>query len=182
MLLLTAAVRVCSAGDANDLARENAELKQRVEKLENDLAELKKMVVQQGQAAKAETQAAAAAQGEVKSSTIPQLSDADLQKILAMVKKDTDKKKPVWSNLDIQLYGYIKVDASYDSSRITTGNYAVYADSELQNKNNREFNLTANQTRLGLRIFGPNEPESSAEIVPVESEITTSFCTSLFAR
>jgi len=72
--------------------------------------------------------------------------------------KPADQKpagKPLWSGLDIQLYGYIKGDASYDNSRTTSGNYVVWANNEASNSNDDEFNLTANETRLGLAISGP---------------------------
>lgn len=66
----------------------------------------------------------------------------------------------VWSNLDVQLYGYLKLDASYDDSRTTPGNYVKWVDSETDTslgvpKNDDEFNMTANQTRIGLKIKGP---------------------------
>jgi len=77
--------------------------------------------------------------------------------IAAESQRDTEGKKPVWSALDIQLYGYIKADASYDSSKTHPGNYALWVDSEATNKNDDEFNLTANQTRLGMKITGPKD-------------------------
>jgi hypothetical protein len=64
-------------------------------------------------------------------------------------------KRPLWSMLDIQFYGYIKGDAAYDTSRTTTGNYVTWVNSEATNDDDDEFNLTANETRLGLRIGGP---------------------------
>jgi hypothetical protein len=64
-------------------------------------------------------------------------------------------KNPLWSSLDIQFYGYVKADASYDNSRTVPGNYVLYVDSEEANNNDNEFNLTANQTRLGFNVNGP---------------------------
>jgi hypothetical protein len=69
------------------------------------------------------------------------------------------KKKSVWSSLDIQLYGYLKADAAYDTARVNPGNYIVYVDSFPNNANDDEFNLTANQSRLGLKIAGPENPK-----------------------
>ncbi len=69
--------------------------------------------------------------------------------------KEPPATKSVWSNLDVQLYGYIKGDASYDTSRTTAGNYVLYVDSEATRNNDDEFNMTANQTRLGFNINGP---------------------------
>ena len=69
----------------------------------------------------------------------------------------TPEKKPVWSNLDIQLYGKIKLDAAYDSSRTDVGNFARWVDAENLNPNDEQFNLTANETRLGMLLTGPDD-------------------------
>lgn len=103
-----------------DLANENAELKNRVENLERQVQALA------GGATEAGTATA-----------------------------DAAAKKPVWSNLDIQFYGFIKGDASYDSSSAYPGNYVVWTDSEANNNNDDKFNLTANETRLGFKVNGP---------------------------
>ncbi|MHC4751100.1 MAG: DcaP family trimeric outer membrane transporter, partial [Planctomycetota bacterium] len=107
-----------AASDSN-LAKENTELQQRVEKLDKELKELKRTVMQQTGAA------------------------------------ETQTPKPVWSNLDIQLYGYLKLDAAYDTSRTDNGNYAKWVEPENNNKNDDQFNMTANQSRFGMKITGP---------------------------
>ncbi|MBN1974843.1 MAG: hypothetical protein JW787_14480 [Sedimentisphaerales bacterium] len=66
----------------------------------------------------------------------------------------TLEHKPVWSSLDIQFYGYLKLDAAYDTSRIETGNYAKWVTRENQNDDDDQFNMTANETRLGFLING----------------------------
>ena len=162
---------VCRADSGVDLAKENAELKKRVDKLETELEELKKMVMKQGQpaeAAKAEAkpvQPTAAPQGEQKPTVMPQpfdhaqgrLSEADMKKILDAVQKETAKKKMVWSDLDIQIYGNIRLDASYDSSQVEPGNFIKWVRREITNKNDNQFDMTANQTRLGMRLNGPDD-------------------------
>lgn len=65
------------------------------------------------------------------------------------------EKKPVTSSLDVEIYGYVKLDAAHDDSRISVGNYARWVESESVNRNDDVFNMTANETRLGLRIKGP---------------------------
>lgn len=65
------------------------------------------------------------------------------------------KQKGLWSGLDIQFYGYVKADISYDDSRTNPGNFVVWVNSEATNNNDDEFNLTANQTRMGFNISGP---------------------------
>ena len=81
-----------------------------------------------------------------------------LKKIVAQQTGTTSDTlpKPVWSNLDIQLYGYLKLDMAYDSSRIDNGNYAKWVDSESTNDDDNQFNMTANETRLGMLINGPD--------------------------
>lgn len=61
----------------------------------------------------------------------------------------------VSSKYGANLYGYVKLDSIYDDSHIKNGNYALYANSEAGNNNDNEFNITANQTRFGLNLFGP---------------------------
>jgi len=51
-------------------------------------------------------------------------------------------------------YGYIKVDASWDSAPISVGNFARWVESSESFIEDSNFNLTARQTRLGLRVSG----------------------------
>ena len=39
-------------------------------------------------------------------------------------------EKPLTSGLNVALYGYVKLDAAYDSSRISAGNFARWVESE----------------------------------------------------
>jgi len=74
-----------------------------------------------------------------------------------------EAKKNVWANLDIELYGFIKADASYSDSRTYPGNYVVWVEAEdnmstdpgVAAVDDDEFNLTANETRFGFKIKGP---------------------------
>lgn len=154
ILLGTAAIMtataVCLANGNTDLARENAQLRSRVEKLEKDVEQLKKMVMQQ-------VKPAAAVKDETRSVPPPKLGEIQLQKTAPEIQKDAEGKKYTWSGLDIQLYGYLKLDAAYDTSRIDNGNYAKWVQSEGTNDNDDQFNMTANETRLGMRISGPQE-------------------------
>jgi len=72
----------------------------------------------------------------------------------------------VWSNLEIEIYGYIKLDGSYDTSRTNAGNFARWVLSENgattaagtgAARDDDQFNMTANQTRLGLKITNPRD-------------------------
>ena len=109
---------VSFADSVDDMAKENAELRKRVENLEKELAEIKTLLKAQA----AEPKAIAPRPGDAKAVAIPELNEADIEKIAALVNKNKDRK-PIWSTLDIQLYGYIKVDAAYDTTRTAPGNY-----------------------------------------------------------
>lgn len=67
-----------------------------------------------------------------------------------------DSKKSILSTVGVELYGYLKLDAAFDTSRIDVGNYArwVFSESSVR-RGDSQFSLTANQTRLGLRFSGP---------------------------
>src|ERR1041384_2616518 len=54
-------------------------------------------------------------------------------------------EKPLTSGLSVALYGYVKLDAAYDSSRISAGNFARWVESEPTRRNDNEFNITATQ-------------------------------------
>ncbi len=120
VVLVIFAAGFSRAANAGGMAKENTELRQKVDQLDKELEGLKKIVAQQT------------------GTTVDTLP------------------KPVWSNLDIQLYGYLKLDSAYDSSRINNGNYAKWVESESTNDDDNQFNMTANETRLGMLINGPD--------------------------
>jgi len=120
LMLLACIGTISLAADKDDLARENAELRQKLNQIDMELQGLKQTVMQK--------------------------SDGSMD----------PSPKPVWSNLDIQLYGYLKFDAAYDSSRIDNGDYAKWVEDESANDDDDQFNMTANETRLGMRINGPD--------------------------
>jgi hypothetical protein len=53
------------------------------------------------------------------------------------------------------IYGYIKLDASYDSAMTNDGNYVYVVMPYAEGEEDDEFNMTAKQTRLGLKFEGP---------------------------
>ena len=71
-------------------------------------------------------------------------------------KKPGEEKMPVQSTVKVDLYGYIKLDAAWDQARIDQGNYARWVLSEDGRENDSQFNMTANQTRIGLKFRGPD--------------------------
>ncbi len=92
-----------------------------------------------------------------------------LDKELEELKKDLMQKeepapilRPVLSNLDIQLYGYVKLDAAYDTSQTDDGNFAKWVEREDLNPDDDQFNMTANQSRFGMNITGPDNGDMEA--------------------
>jgi len=79
----------------------------------------------------------------------------------------TPVKGNVWANLDVQLYGFIKADASWDDSKVTPGNYVAWVESENGSpsgsgstafgatRNDDEFNMTMKETRFGFKLKVP---------------------------
>ena len=56
--------------------------------------------------------------------------------------------------LDVDLYGYFKLDLSYDEAPTANGDYAKWVKPE--SDGDGDFNSTVNQTRLGLKVQGPD--------------------------
>jgi hypothetical protein len=56
-------------------------------------------------------------------------------------------------------YGYIKLDAIYDSQRVKNGELAYYVMPKEAGKDDDEFNMTARETRFGLDLSGPDTPD-----------------------
>ena len=101
----------------------------------------------------------------------------ELDKELQEIKQDLMQRKdtvaaptlhPVLSNLDIQLYGYLKLDAAYDTSQTDDGNFAKWVEREDLNQDDDQFNMTANQSRFGMNITGP---ENGAMITSGRAEV-----------
>lgn len=53
------------------------------------------------------------------------------------------------------IYGYIKLDASYDTAMTNDGDYVYVVLPYAEGEEDDEFNMTAKQTRLGIMFKGP---------------------------
>lgn len=60
--------------------------------------------------------------------------------------------------LKVSMYGYLKLDAAHDSTLVSTGNFIRWVETSSRVDDDPHFSLTARQTRLGLRLSGPNKP------------------------
>jgi len=119
VLFVLAPLSMAEEGDSN------AELLERLQKLEKELSTLK-----------------AAASEAVHS---PQ--------------EDTEKPS-ILSSINAKLYGYIKVDAAYETHATFPGNFSLWVQSAKDNRHDDQFILTANQTRVGLELGGPKLGDS----------------------
>ncbi len=137
----------CPASGADD-----ADTNKRLKALEQQVGQLTELVKQQAQALQATQQA--------NRELTAKLSDEDRAVAKAEVMKAADKRSSkranLWANIDVQLYGKIKADAAFDTSRTNTGNFARWVEHESTNRDDHELNITAKETRLGLRFTGPN--------------------------
>ncbi|MFH1739992.1 MAG: DcaP family trimeric outer membrane transporter [bacterium] len=79
-----------------------------------------------------------------------------LQAISEKTSSAVSAEKPaIRSKYPVDLYGYLRMDAAYDTARTDEGNYALWVRSEEDNKNDSQFNMTARQSRFGLTFDGP---------------------------
>lgn len=66
-----------------------------------------------------------------------------------------DLGRKVSSRFNLDFYGYIKLDAAYDSQRTAAGDLAFYSLPKSGNGDDDSFSLTAKQTRFGMQIAAP---------------------------
>lgn len=137
------------AADTDTLQQENADLKERVEKLESQVNRLVQLL-ESKPPAKAAT---------VDQNLYQGLDDESLKKLAQMVaEQDNGGKKPVLSNLNMDIYGFIRLDTAYDDSSVTDGgggSYLKWANSESTHSNDDQFTMTARASRIGVNISGP---------------------------
>lgn len=120
----------------------------RIERLEEELNELKQLMRQQQ-----ETEEEGA-----KDVSIDQNAESSAKKTA----KEAATTRAI-NKFQFEPYGYIKLDASYDDSRTNYGNFVLYVPGEAEKKNDDEFNMTARQTRLGMNITAPHIGDWTAQ-------------------
>jgi len=52
-----------------------------------------------------------------------------------------------------------ELGAAYDTSRTDVRDYARWVESESTNRDDNQFNMTARETRLGMRLSGPHDEQ-----------------------
>jgi len=150
VMLFTA---LCSGTYAQPVAS-RADMQKRIESLEKQVAELMRVVKVQGKALE-ETRA------DQKKFVSKEKLDAARGNMLEDAAGRSTKPKgfDLWSTVDVQLYGKIKMDAAYDSARTNTGNFARWVNPGEKRRGDGQFNMTGNETRLGLKFTGPRTPD-----------------------
>ncbi|MCX6993266.1 MAG: hypothetical protein NT011_09020 [Kiritimatiellaeota bacterium] len=58
--------------------------------------------------------------------------------------------------LTLKVYGYVKLDAAYDTQKTSAGDALFYVLPKVNGESDNEFNMTARETRLGLELTGPD--------------------------
>jgi len=135
-ILLGCTGAVAETEDMKALKRKNAELQKRVEKLEATIGKLLKDTPEKNS-----------------EKAVNRAVDKALAKLEA---RNAKAKPPVRSKYPIDLYGFVKLDASYDLSRTSVGNFARWVESETGRGKDDHFNMTARQSRVGLKMNGPD--------------------------
>ena len=126
----------------------------RINRLEQELAELKALV---------QTRPAAPA-------------TADTAAPIKKAEPSTSLPVSVGSGVKVQLYGFARFDASYDTGTIYPGNIALWAQPENGKTHDGEWNLTAGATRVGLNLSGP-DTESMKLTGNIEFDFLTGIST-----
>lgn len=136
----------------DSLAQENEALKDRVGALEAQVQELIALV-KNGQTAPT---AAQPAQGP--------MDDASLDKLAKLVSErqaaTTPAKHSIWTGLDAQVYGWLRLDAAYDTDSVTDGgggSYVKYVNNQGSKSGDNNFNMTPRYSRIGVKFKGPED-------------------------
>ncbi len=122
-------------------------LQLRIEKLEQELNELKQLMKKQQER------------------NLEGVKEVKIEQNAEISTKKTTKEAAethATNKFQFEPYGYVKLDASYDDSRTNYGNFVLYVPRELENKSDDEFNMTARQTRLGMNITASHFTEWTA--------------------
>jgi hypothetical protein len=149
-LLLTV---LCSSSvwAQDSLAQENEALKARVGALEEQVQELIALVKNSGTAGPAAGQPASGP-----------MDDASLDKLAKLVSErqaaTTPAKHSIWTSLDAQVYGFLRMDMAYDTDSVTDGAGGAFVknvNSHSTNSGDNSFTATPRWSRVGVKFTGP---------------------------
>lgn len=149
------------ANQIDELKQENQQLKNRVDNLENELAQIKQMLMSQNKPETEQSKTISFAQpcqGTCTAKT--QLDQSTVDKLLKLADREERSCNPVLSDLNMELYGFLRLDTSYDSSEVKSifgGSATAWVNPEGANKNDDKFDMTARVSRIGVKITAPEE-------------------------
>lgn len=136
---------------------QDAEIREALRRLDDRLAALEARVEQNDTSAEGDH---LSQEVSTLRSTVSDLSSEVSQQKAQLANLDQgragDGLEYVTSKYKVKLYGYVKMDSSYDSQKVQNGNLAFWVLPKSVNGSDDEFSLTANQTRLGLQLGGPD--------------------------
>ncbi len=138
------------------LSKENADLRNRVDVLENQLILMnEKLNAIRDQIAQNRVSAAAAVSDAAAVSEVKPEVKAEVKPEAKPEAPKAPEKPSLKTKYGVDLYGYVKLDSVWDSGRMEVGNYAKWVNPQSKTGNDKMYSLTANQTRLGLKFNGP---------------------------
>ena len=148
----------CPAADAKNVEAKLAEFEKMIAEQAKQIADQQKKIQEQDRKLADQDRKLAEVARKQDDQKQQAARHEEIRKVLAEMNEAAAKKGErigVWSKLDIQLYGYVKADMSYDSSRVNTGNFARWVDRDNVRGHDDQGSLTAKETRLGIKITGP---------------------------
>jgi len=140
LMISLAAPSYAQDADMSAILKRLEKLEQENKRLNNEVSSLKVAVQEAQQKAAQPTEAAAA----------------------------TKIKPVVTTKVPIDMYGYVKGDVVYNDSAADT--LAMNAPRENTNKDNDEFNFTANETRIGFNLGGLDVPGGGKFLAKIETD------------
>lgn len=132
----------------------SAQMQKRIDDLEKQVNELK-LMLQEQQKARVEEKA--------RVDKVEQKVDQKEKTKTASAGGVVSTASSIISDFKFKPYGFIKLDGSYDDSKIypSSGNFSLYVPSELSSDkdktshNDNNFSMTGRQTQVGLYILAP---------------------------
>ncbi len=82
----------------------------------------------------------------------------------ALSEAGEEERGSVWSTVDVQLYGYVKLDSAWDSGEAVPGDFVKWVNLDPADADDAQFNMTVNETRLGLLIGGDEEDDDDLQV------------------
>ena len=80
----------------------------------------------------------------------------EITRLKALLAEDTERKRLERDKPRVDFYGYLKLDMAWDSAAMSEGDFARWVLPEVLSKDDDQFSLTVRETRVGVKLTGPN--------------------------